>query len=270
MAGFGDEMIRRMGLLIMLGLTCVMAAQDAKPESKAPSAADLEATSARGRMLAEYDVAAWHATDAVEVLKPDHAAAPVYLAHKVGGRWEVAFGRMNAQGEAFLVVYRASQGAKPEEFSAKKLDPAAGDRGFYFEASKAIETASKDFGKPARPYNSYVLPSENGQLYVYFLPAQTTEGLYPLGGDVRFTVTLDGGTIVDKRQMHKTIMENRDALQPGQNLAAGYHTHALNNAVEDSDVFHVLTRNPPLPEYVSTPDKHVYEIQTDGSIQRTK
>jgi hypothetical protein len=44
----------------------------------------------------------------------------------------------------------------------------------------------------------------------------------------------------------------------------------LDNDVEDSDVFHVLTRSPLVPEIVGTPDKHVYEIETDGSIKRQK
>ena len=221
-------------------------------------------------MLAEYDVAAWHATDAVEALKPDHAAAPLSLAKKVGDKWEVVFGRPSPERDRFLILYRASQGATPENFSAKKLDPPAQDRGFYFHASKAIETTAKELGKLDRPYNSYVLPSEDGQLYVYFLPGQTTEGIYPLGGDMRYTVTLDGGTILGKRQMHSKIVEKDETVQEGQKLAAGYHTHALNNDLEDSDVFHVLTRNPSIPEYVGMPDKHVYEIEIDGSIKLFK
>jgi len=263
-------MIQRMILpLVLLVSCCALLAQDVKKET-APSPAQLKATSARGRMLAEYDVASWHATDAVEALKPDHAAAPLSLARKVGGKWEVVFGRPSPERDRFLILYRASQGATPEDFSVKKFDPPADDRGFYFHASKALETAAKDLGKLARPYNSYVLPNANGQLYVYFLPGQTTEGAYPLGGDARYTVTLDGGTIVSKRQMHKTIVEKKESVQPGQTLAGGYHTHALSNDVEDSDVFHVLTRNPSVPEIVGTPDKHVYEIHTDGSITREK
>lgn len=249
-----------------LGLTAVLCAQ----EKPAGMPSDLGQISSRGRMLAEYDIAAWHATDAVEALKPDHTAAPLYLAHKIEGKWEVAFGRMSPKQDAFLVVYRATQGETPEQFSAKKADPAAEDRGFYFEAATAIQSATKDFGNPGRPYNRYVLPSEDGQLYVYFLPAQTAEGVYPLGGDVRYTMTLDGGTIISKRQMHKTIIEKKNSPPQGAELAGGYHTHVLNNEIEDSDVFHVLTRKPSMPELVGTPDKHVYEIGVDGSIQRQK
>jgi hypothetical protein len=261
-------MIRIPIILLFVLAVCLAIAQNSKTPNLAPTPAQLKATTERGRMLAEYDVAGWHATDAVETLKPDHAAAPMYIARKVDGKWEVAFGRLS--GDKFVIVYRAAEGANPEEFKARKILPPEQDRGFYFQAAKALQTTSNDFGHWQRPYNRYVLPTGDGRLYVYFLPAQTAEGVYPLGGDVRYTVTLDGSTIVDRRQMHSTIVEKKNSPQPGQQLAGGYHTHALNNDVEDSDVFHVLTRLPPLPEIVGTPDQHLYEIATDGTITREK
>lgn len=254
--------------ILILSASAGLKAQSVKSNGT-PTPAQLAAVTARGKLLAEYDAAAWHATDAVEALQPDHTAAPVYLARKVKGQWEVVFGRLQMEADTFLIVYRATAVAGSEEFTAARLDPPAGDRGFYLQAAKAIATATRDFGQPQRPYNSYVLPAEHGQIYVYMMPAQTTEGVYPFGGDVRYTVTVDGGAIADKREMHQTIMEKRDSPKDTQTVA-GYHTHVTNDTVEDSDVFHVLTRKPLIPEYVGTPDKHVYEIQTDGTIKRQK
>lgn len=37
---------------------------------------------ARGRLLAQYDQAAWHATDALLATNPDRQAAPLYVAKK--------------------------------------------------------------------------------------------------------------------------------------------------------------------------------------------
>ncbi|HLV88475.1 MAG TPA: hypothetical protein VKV39_15935 [Candidatus Sulfotelmatobacter sp.] len=262
-------MIRKILLLPLLSAS-LMWTQEARPSGTTPSPADLAGTTARGRMLEEYDVAASHATDAVEALKADFPSAPLYLAHYHGGKWEVAFGRMSPQGDKFLIVYKASEGATPEQFTAKKIDPPEEDKGFYFEAAKAMATTWKDFGKPSRPYNQYILPTDSGELYVYFLPAQTTSGVYPLGGDVRYTVTQDGGTIVAKRQMHKTIIEKKNDLPAGQTATGGYHTHVLNDDIEDSDVFHVLNRRPSIPEFIGTPDKHVYAIEVDGTIKQQK
>jgi len=260
----GVEMIKQFALAVVVLSSCVLLAQKEK-EVTAPTSAELAAVTARGRMLEEYDVAAASATDAMVALKPDTSAAPYFIARKTDKAWEVVFGRLDQKGDKFVIVYRASQGAIPKEFTAKKVDPPVEDRGFYRAASKAIETASRDFGRPSRAYNSYVLPAESGQFYVYLLPAQTAEGVFPLGGDVRYTIAADG-TVVAKRQMHKTIIENKNPLKPGQTLA-GRHTHDLGNGPEDSDVFHVLNRTPSLPEYVGTPDKRVYEIETDGSIK---
>jgi len=259
-------MIKRVALLVVLLVPGSLQAAKDKDKASLPSVIELAAITARGRMLQEYDVAAWHASDAVVALKPDESLAPVYIAKKIASGWEVAFGRLNEGRDGFLIVYRASQGASATEFTVKKTDPPVEDKGFYLAAAKAIETASRDFGKPSRPYNTYVLPSENDQLYVYLLPAQTVNGIYPLGGDVRYTIAADGGSILEKRQMHKSILEPNI----GQNLAASYHTHILSNLPEDSDVFHVLTRKPSIPEIVGGADKHVYEVQTDGSIKRIK
>jgi hypothetical protein len=262
-------MIKQVAVAAILLSSCLLLAQKETKEGAAPSSAELAATTARGRMLEEYDVAAASATDAMVALKPDASVAPYFIARKTDKAWKVAFGRLNQNRDKFLIVYLASQGASPKELTAKKVDPPLEDHGFYLGAAKAIQTASHDFGTPNRNYNAYVLPAETGQFYVYLLPAQTEEGVFPLGGDVRYTIAADG-TIVDKRQMHRTIIENKSSMKPGEKLAAGYHTHVLGNAPEDSDVFHVLRRKPSLPEYVKTPDKHVYAIQTDGSIKRVR
>lgn len=80
---------------------------------------------------------------------------------------------------------------------------------------------------------------------MYVLPAQTQAGIYPLGGDERYLITADGSAIVEKRQLHKAIIEVRpDSMPKGTTPAAGYHTHVLSDVPEDTDVFHVLTRKP--------------------------
>jgi hypothetical protein len=103
--------------------------------------------------------------------------------------------------------------------------------------------------------------------YVYVLPAQTQDGVYPLGGDVRYLLSSDGSSITEKRQLHKAIIEIRpDSSPKGTRPAGGYHTHVLSDVPEDTDVFHVLTRKPPQPEYIGTKSKTMYIINTDGTI----
>jgi len=257
-------MLRRVALAFILLASCLLQAKDKK--DRGLSDAELVAITQRGRMMAEYDVASWHATDVIQDLKPAEGSTRYYIAKKTEAGWVVVFGRFNDTHDRFLIVYQATQGTRPDFFTAKKFDPPLESTDFYFAAAKGFEIALKDFGGATRPYNVYALPSETGQLYVYLLPAQTQDGIYPLGGDVRYSFTADGNTIIEKRQMHKTIIENNLNEPKIKKIEAGSHTHVLSNVPEDSDVFYVLTRKPSVPEYVGMLDKKIYIIQADGTI----
>jgi hypothetical protein len=238
-------------------------------KSKPLSDVELAQITARGRMLQDYDVASWYSTDAVQALKPLEGSVKRYIARKTGDHWVVEFGRFDDTQDAFLIVYEATQGSAPQQFSVKTYDPPQKDTGFFFAAAKAVSVSLQNTQLEKRPYNAYVLPLDSGQMYVYILPAQTVTDVYPLGGDVRYLVSADGGTIIETRQLHKSILEFRHSAPGGKTLAAGYHTHVLTDTPEDTDVFHVLRQKPPLPEYVGT-KSGIYIVQTDGTIKRTK
>jgi len=253
--------------LLLIALVVFTVPLFARGKKDLPSQVELAAVTARGRIMAEYDTAAWHATDVVQDLKPATGSTRYYIAKKEGAAWVVVFGRLSEQHDKFLVVYQATQGTQPEFFTAKKFDPPSESADFYFHAAKAFDSALKDLGPVSRPYNAYAIPAESGELYVYLLPAQTKDGVYPLGGDVRYTFTADGGTLLQKHPMHKTILEFDFNLKPGQpKTEASFHTHVLSNRPEDSDVFYVLTRKLSIPEYVGTLDKKIFVIQPDGTI----
>jgi hypothetical protein len=256
-------MDRRLALPLLLLASCsLLLAQKAEHENKVPTPEDLRAVTARGKMLAEYDVAGWHATDVIQDLKPEKGSTRYYIAKKTDAGWVVVFGRLSDAHDKFLILYQANQGTRPDFFTDKKYDPPLESTDFYFYAAKAFEAALKDLGPVNRPYNAYAIPSETGQLYVYLLPAQTENGVYPLGGDVRYTFAANGVSMIEKRQMHKSILDF--TIKKGS--VSGYHTHVLSLTPEDSDVFYVLTRRPSIPEYVGTLDKKIYIIQTDGTI----
>src|SRR5579871_3994670 len=62
----------------------------------------------------------------------------------------------------------------------------------------------------------------------------------------------------------KTTSEN-PTPDKAKKLAAGFHTHVLSGSPEDTDVFHVLTQDPRMPEIVATPH-FVFKILVDGAI----
>ena len=262
---------RATSLLVTLGLAIVgVKAQTVM----APSAAELAKITERGRALAEYDQAAWHATDAVQMANPKTTEGQHYVAKKENKRWTLVFGALSADKSKFLISYGAEQLAKPKEFRVTKDEPAKEETTFYLFAARALEMALADFGRANRPYNSAVLPmagreakDQPGLLYVYLYPAQPKAGIYPLGGDVRYLVSADGLKILNKRQMHETVLDVAPAK--GKKMVAGYHTHVLSDIPEDTDVLHVLQQDPPAPEVITT-QHFVYEVASDGTIRIRK
>jgi hypothetical protein len=258
------------GIAGVLGLTVLLAgkvfaagSQDARP----PTEDELRAVTERGRMLYEYDQAAWHASDAVQTANPRTTEGQLSIARKLNDKWMVVFGKLQEDRSRFAITYEADEQASLRQFAIKKEPEERQDEGFFLHAARAIELAMHDFGKTGRPYDVAVLPAPAEQLYVYLYPTQIVARVYPLGGDVRYLVSADGMTILEKRQMHNTILEKAPTSR-GQGKA-GYHTHALGEVPEDTDVFHVLTEEPPAPEFIATPH-FLYQVKTDGTIQLEK
>jgi hypothetical protein len=238
----------------------------AKP-STIPSPEELAAITARGTMLAGYDQAAWHATDAVQLTQPIAGKIQRYIARQTAIGWTVDFGRLSPDGTKFLTAYEAIQTDVPTHFAVSRFDPEREDIGFNLFAARAIDLALKNFtGVGGRPYNVAVLPGGSKGNLVYLYPAQVKDGVYPYGGDARFFVSPDGLTLYEKRQLHKDVLESVPAQLPkGTTPAAGYHTHVLTGLPEDTDVFLVLSRQPRVPEYIGA-GGHIYEINIDGAI----
>lgn len=214
----------------------------------------LDGISERGRAIAAYDAAAWHGSDAVMVLQPDHAAAPRYLARRrpADGRWEVVFGGLNTSRDSFVIAYRAVQiGTGDTLYDGDRVEPVEGDTGYYARAARALDLAEHDFGKQSRPYNSVVVPiAGTAEWFVYLIPAPTRAGYWPLGADVRYRMTPDGRSVLAKRRLHNTVLEYGPPKPGGDRLAAAYHSAVLADEPEDTDVFLVLTREPKVPEYI--------------------
>ncbi len=225
----------------------------------------------RGRMLAEYDAAAWHSTDAVKALQPEEGKGGHYVARKVDAKWVVVYGRLNETRDKFLITYKATAAETPEQFNVKKYDPPQEDNAFYLSAARAIETALAAFTGEKRPYNAAVLPAKSAQLYVYIYPARTEADVYLIGGDVRYLVSPDGLTIQETRYLHKAIIEYPDFTKSGKakegwTAEMGVHNHILDDVPEDTDVFLAMTRKPLVCEMIITWE-YTYKVCPDGSIK---
>jgi len=82
--------------------SCVLTAS-AKKIKEPPDPAWAEIT-ARGRMLAEYEVAILYASDAAMALNPTKGSTDSYVATKTDVGWVVVFGRLTEMKDAYLVL----------------------------------------------------------------------------------------------------------------------------------------------------------------------
>ena len=257
-------------MLLTITAVIVITLFDPQERKEPPTKEELAAITERGRDLAGYDAAAWHASDAVQAKQPKEGSVVRYIARRIDKKWVVAFGRLDEKGEKFLIAYEATQGDKPDVFDLKEMTPPKEDTGFFLSAAKAIDTSLKDFVEhfegEQRPYNVAVLPAEKEQVWVYLVPAPTKPKVWPLGGDVRYLISADGTKIVSKRQLHKSVIEVEPPKDKTNKQVAGMHTHVLDDTPEDTDVFHVLTRKPAVPEIVIT-KQFVFGVDPDGSVK---
>jgi len=261
---------RRVAWLIFFG-SVPYAPSSATAQVEPPTVSQLAEITARGRALAAYDFAAWHGSDAIAPLNPQPGSVTKYIARETPKGWMVVFGKLTASRDTFLIAYealRTSQSGEFEGFKGVGHAPPVIDTDYYVRASRAIDTALIEFGPVRRPYNVAVLPTPRGDWWVYLFPAPTVAGVWPLGADARILVSSDGKRVLERRRMHNDVIEfTARSLQkpPGATMASGFHTAVVAEIPEDTDVYHVLTRTPKVPEYVMT-DHFIYRIDTDGKI----
>src|SRR5215472_17507054 len=151
-------------LTIIIGCSCLLLPAPQAQHKGPASAAELKEITDRGRMLFEYDTAAWYSTDAVQELAPPAGSVTGYVGKKTNKGWMVAYGRFNTTHDKFLIPYEAVQGASPKEFHVIKHEPPVEDSAFFYLAARAQETALAAFKTEVdRPYNVAALPAPGDQ-----------------------------------------------------------------------------------------------------------
>lgn len=236
-------------------------AQSPQRRSTPAGEEELRSISRRGQLLAQYDRISWLATDALVATHPDSQRLGTYIPRRSGDDWVVVFGRLNAARDTLLIAYEARLTSGDSLFRVTKFTPAHGDTSYFLRAARALDVGQQAFGKLDRPYNTAVLPTDDQRWWVYMYPAQTRSDVWPLGGDERFLISADGKQLIERRQMHKTIIE----YSAKSGVEAYTHTAVVDDVPEDTDVFTVLSRRPLAPEFVVT-NEFVYRLGVEGGI----
>lgn len=254
-----------------LALALIVSPLAARAQS-APTQAELDEITARGRALAGYQRAAWNATVQLMATNPDPSAVERYVAYHADSGWVVAFGRLDTQRDTFYVstiaVPAAVNGQRVDSiFEFHKFDVPGPDIDFLVRATRAMDTAVAAMGALPHAYQAAAIPAENGEWYVYLTPASDFATTFPLGDDVRYRISADADRILETRRMHKGMVEfDRSRKSGAARLTAGMHKTSLHDEPEDTDIYHVLTRRPQVPEIIET--RHFrYVVDVDGSIR---
>jgi hypothetical protein len=229
-------------------------------------AAELAAITERGRALAAYDQVAWHATDAVLAINPARTPGSMYIGRQTPEGWVVAFGKMNATNDAFLVAYEAHPTGDVLHPRIVVNTPPLEDRSLWLFEAKAVNLC-RSRTTVSIPYNITVLAAPLDGWYVYSYPAQTDLKVFPTGADTRFTVSHDGSTITDTRHLHASLLQ----MDVDKTTQMTYHTAFLDDAPEDTDVANVLMMGG-IPMLI-TAKTFTYRIAADGTatyIAKTK
>lgn len=254
-------MIGRAGIAILIGLAASRSSASAQRTTE-PSDTLLAGISERGRQLAAYDWAAWHATDAFLAAKRDVEGLQLYVVERHPARWIVSFGRLSADTSAFLIRYDVIATAASESFQVIHYPGDRVDSAYTRDAALAHRLATADFGVPPQPYNISVIPAAPGEFWVYMLPASASADDLLHGGDVRYRIRPADHSIIEKRRMHNSII-NLGHIP--DSAMVGMHTALVDDVPEDSDVFLVLTRPRRMDEFVVSAN-YIYRIVSDGSI----
>lgn len=216
-----------------------------------------------GRWLYAYDAACWVATDTVMASHPDSSRLGVYVALQVGTQWVVAFGRTDSAH--FGMTYEVILDSTKHVTAFASYAPPLVAPDVLYRAARAFRTGTRAFGRRSRPFNPMVLPEANGTWAVYFVPAETSSDSVYIGGDLRYTVSADGLSIIETTRFHETLLvmpkPRADAALPGL-----MHSHALIAMPCETDVFYVLRQKPRVRHYVRVGNRS-YAIEPDGEIR---
>ncbi|MDQ5933388.1 MAG: hypothetical protein QG574_686 [Cyanobacteriota bacterium erpe_2018_sw_21hr_WHONDRS-SW48-000092_B_bin.40] len=239
---------------------------------KPPNALVLGSITKRGKDLYEYDKACSQATDALLAQVKNAASFKLFVAYPEHDIWHVAFGTMGDDGESFLVAYEVT--LKPDKpADVKSYDIFKLDKAEFFRRAKALSACQSKLKSTGPLMNYAAIPNQDDKntYWVYQFPGTTEPGVFLLGGDVRYLVSNSDHKILQTRQMHRSVLSwpKRGDLPNDAHLQGGCHSAILDDEPEDTDVFHVLLRQPQLPEYIATAN-WIFCVETDGTIRLVK
>ena len=258
-------------MLVTMTALAVIVFVDPPEGKEPPTKEELAAITDRGRDLAGYDAAAWHASDALQAKQPKEGSVVRYIAHKSDKKWHVAFGRLDEKQGKFLIAYEATQGDKPDAFEREGDNPTERRHGVLplgGESDRHIPQGLRG-----------TLRGRAASLQCCRSPRRERT---PLGLSLSRTYKAEhlaagwGCPLPDLRKWEQGDREATDCTRrssrmsrPSKKATSKWQASILTYfpiRPEDTDVFYVLTRKPNVPELIST-ERFLFAVEKDGSIE---
>jgi len=239
----------------------------ARPSSP-PSADSLSSITRRGRTLAIRDSIASLGAAAMTSFAVPADSIVRLIVRRSGRGWEVVSGRLSDDQTIFLVTEVSIPGIEPKRWASTTFDPASVDTGYFANAARAIESSITMFRRSSpHTYVAMAIPAEETPWWlVYIYPAASGDGVWPLGGDMRFRVSADGRVITESRRLHESVRQYSVRTARSSTKPSSGPPFVSGDTPEDTDVFHVLQRRPALPELMHA-GRFRYRIDVDGTIR---
>lgn len=220
-----------------------------------------------GKLLYEYDMACYMATDSLRATNPDISLMGLFIAENGKDSWKVGFGKLNSAGDKFLLAYEVRVNYNEKKVKIIKHSPVFETTGFYYAAAKAYKAAVEKFKPQTESVNYAFLPKDENSVYVYFYPAQEDTKSYLLGGDARYTYDINGQKITEEMPLHKSILKMpMDLPKELEGRDASTITSAIvTKSFVETDVMYVLYRRFKAFHYVGT-GNFIYKLNEDGDF----
>lgn len=228
-----------------------------------PAQAELDAVGARGRLLWEYDQAAWHSTDRMraKLPNPERVLRGFIVEPVPGGHRAIYYG---LNGREAYPVYTAdvrggrviADGVVPEG-ARTPLNPT------LQRMIQAREVAAGSGYRPcgAQTFNTVVIAPVNASepIDVYLLTPQPARDAFPFGGHYRVRVDA-AGRIASKRGFARSCLTMpKPSRGPGGEKPVGMVvSHLLDPHPTEIHVFNSLAAK--FPVYVPVPSGQLYRV----------
>ena len=264
-------------ILAFVALISAAVIQDAGGAARAPegpaaasSARSIEQriadAASRGRLIHEFDRAAWVSSDALMAAVPKDQLSGVggYVVEASEAQsLRVTYYRGSAAAaQAFFVAdVRGGKVVRKELLATPiSLSP---DQAVLARAREVAGVRARERSyKPCTPapFNTVVVPSrQGGPVAVYLLSAQKDAGTYPMGGNYRVIVAPDGQVLTSRPYSVSCVNLTVPKLPDGAKPVGLIVTHLLDPVPTEIHVF--ASYNLRMPVFVGTPDKRVWEVQ---------